>query len=514
MQLLPDVKPIPAWRCSAEACEKLQVLQCKMHGLTKSVAVFSENCYKVLQLDGSYFWINSTGGPGEYDPTLGLFGQRAAKPGEPLILVATEQEALRLVTLGFQAVCLAEPKLLEPGALEVLMEQVQTVTTDLRIWGHSGFTQRFRALEAFLQYLQSTGVFNIQTLADTRDKDLRTLKDSHIEDLIDSSPLVSWLPAGVMTGADLLDDLMARPESTKVSSYSTGFEPIDRADGGVRKGEVVTFTAGSGVGKSTIVREIAYHLGVKEGIKVGMIFLEESVDITALCLAAIRFNIPVGQIVGYPKSLTSKQWEDFKTCKEIRGNFVFYKHFGSLDSQELFSKIRYMIEYHQVDFICLDHISIAVSGMSSREGERKDIDILMTELATMAVTFNVGFLLVSHLSIPKGQQDKPHEEGGRVTMSQLRGSGAIKQLSHSIFALERNQQSEVSTKVLLRQLKGRLLGNTGPIGVLEYNRNTGRLRPSGDDPLEFEKQMRSAGRKGKPTGSQSTWQPKSFGELY
>ena len=65
----------------------------------------------------------------------------------------------------------------------------------------------------------------------------------------------------------------------------------------------------------------------------------------------------------------------------------------------------------------------------------------------------------------------PFENGGDITINNLRGSGGIKQLSDSIIALSRNQQAETeqernTTKVSV--LKNRYTGETGvsDMGIL------------------------------------------------
>ena len=71
-----------------------------------------------------------------------------------------------------------------------------------------------------------------------------------------------------------------------------------------------------------------------------------------------------------------------------------------------------------------------------------------------------------------------HEEGGRTTLGQLRGSAAIAQLSDTCIGLERNQQADdpaMRNRTIIRVLKNRYLGMTGPAAMLDFNVDTGRL---------------------------------------
>lgn len=125
--------------------------------------------------------------------------------------------------------------------------------------------------------------------------------------------------------------------------------------------------------------------------------------------------------------------------------------------------------------IFLDHISIVVSGMDTDGdgGERKAIDKLMTNLRSLVEETQCRMFVISHLKRP---EKKGHEEGAQVSLSQLRGSGAIAQLSDMVIGLERNQQGDTPNILTLRILKNRFSGETGVSGYLEYVSETGRLR--------------------------------------
>ena len=82
---------------------------------------------------------------------------------------------------------------------------------------------------------------------------------------------------------------------------------------------------------------------------------------------------------------------------------------------------------------------------------------------------------MSHLRRSSGQS---HEEGGRVSLSDLRGSQAIAQLSDMVIGLERDQQhddEEIRNTTVLRVIKNRYTGLTGPACYLHYDAATGRM---------------------------------------
>ena len=275
-----------------------------------------------------------------------------------------------------------------------------------------------------------------------------------------------YRPDGIIDAADLWEEV------TKVEVYEQHPYPwagLNEVTHGLRKGELVTVTSGSGMGKSSVVRELMYDL-IKSGYKVGGMFLEESVKRTVQGLMGVHANVPL-HLHGYEVEEDAMR-EAFEATAGT-GRVMLYDHFGSSDIDALMSKIVYLCQ-QGCDFVILDHVSMVVSGIGEGD-ERRLIDNLMTQLRTTVSRFGIGMIVVSHLKRPEGIS---HEEGGRTTLGQLRGSAAIAQLSDMCIGLERNQQSDdpaQRNRTILRVLKNRYSGQTGPACQLEYNIHTGRL---------------------------------------
>ncbi len=279
-----------------------------------------------------------------------------------------------------------------------------------------------------------------------------------------------WRPDGLIAGKDLWEDLIAPPKQ----GYSTPYPLMDSMIRGVRKGELCLFTAGSGIGKSTMVNEIGYHFITKHGLSIGVMALEESRKRTAERYVGMALNKPIHLERDGLDEVTIKEAFD-TTINNDR--FWLYDHFGSTDLDNLMAKIRYMIVALNVDFVILDHISIVVSGLDDiAESERKLIDKLMTRLRSLIEETGAGVLAIVHLKRPDG--GKSYNEGRQVTLTDLRGSGALEQLSDVVIALERNQQSsdeDTQNKSRVRVLKNRPVGTVGECDTLEFNTETGRL---------------------------------------
>ena len=274
-------------------------------------------------------------------------------------------------------------------------------------------------------------------------------------------------PDGIVSGVDLIDRVLQPPPPS--TPYPWG--GLNEKLRGMRRGELTTWCGGTGGGKSQVVREIAYALRSR-GEAVGIIALEESVVRAALA----QVSLEMGAKLHDPAVRASVGDEAIRKAAGVAlAGVHFYEHFGSVDPDVLLPRIRFMAKALDVRWIVLDHISIMISGNATEGDERKRIDELMTRLRMLVEELQVGVHIVSHLRKAGGT---PHEEGGRISMDDLRGSGAIKQVSDNIVALERDQQAEdaeVRNTTLARVLKCRLFGETGPASYLRYSSETGRI---------------------------------------
>ena len=244
-----------------------------------------------------------------------------------------------------------------------------------------------------------------------------------------------YTPSGVVNAKDLKDKYFNREKKDSVP-YPWG--GLNKKLYGLRQGELVTLTGGTGLGKSSITRELEHWLINNTEDNVGIVALEEHDMRTLDCLMSIEANdrlyvdhIREGYDQSYLDEIYSKIYDN--------GRVWIHAHFGSNDIDEIFSKIRFMIIGCDCKWIIVDHLHMLVS--SSTEGdERRTIDSIMTRLRSIVEETGAGMVLVSHLRRVEG--NRGHENGVTVGLNHLRGSQSIAQLSDCVIALERNQQSD------------------------------------------------------------------------
>ena len=285
-----------------------------------------------------------------------------------------------------------------------------------------------------------------------------------------------WTPDGIVAGINLYDDVM---KPVQRSDVDYPFGGLNQLTYGIRKEELVTVTAGSGLGKSQFLREIIWHILQNTEANIGMMFLEESTRKTGLSLMSLAANKPLHR----PDCKSTQQEKDDAFNQTLGTDRLYlFDHFGSSDVDNIVNRVRYLAKVARCDYVFVDHISIIVSAQSNGD-ERKAIDEIMTKLRMLVQETGISLVCVSHLKRP---DSRGHEEGAATSLSQLRGSGSIAQLSDMVIGLERDGQSDDAIKrntTYVRVLKNRFCGTTGKACALLYSLDTGRMSEVDEEAL-------------------------------
>ena len=270
----------------------------------------------------------------------------------------------------------------------------------------------------------------------------------------------TYRPDGIVEGRNLLE-LVTTPNLKCIHEYP--FEGLNKKLHGIRYGELITITSGTGSGKTSFCRHLATHL-LQKGERVGILELEASNRNTALGIMSCA--------VGEPLHIGEHGREELNSHFLVSlANYDLYLFdgFGSFEPDTVYSRIEYMASGLECRVIFLDHISILLSGLEG--DERRMLDQTMTRLRSLVERTGITLFLVSH--VRRTHSDQTHEEGARINLGHLRGSHSIGQLSDGIIALERDQQAAGSkAATTVRVLKNRYSGELGVACSLKYELNT------------------------------------------
>lgn len=266
----------------------------------------------------------------------------------------------------------------------------------------------------------------------------------------------TFTPTGLRLGRDMWADVETPPNYESVMYPWDGLNDLTY---GLRMSEFVLVVADTGIGKTTILKEIEYQIRKeKPDVGIGLLHLEETNADTALGLMSIEASLPL-HLPDIRETISKEDLRGYFDRIVDTDRLVVYDHFGSNNVQEILNKVRHM---HNLGcrYIVLDHLSIVVSDQSG--DERKQLDEIATKLKTLCMELNIAVIAVIHTN----------------RQGQVRGTAGVEQLSNIVLKLHREKLSEDPwrrnvIKVVVE--KNRFCGRTGPGAYLWYNPDTGRL---------------------------------------
>jgi twinkle protein len=300
------------------------------------------------------------------------------------------------------------------------------------------------------------GKVKVLTLAEAKDPNdyLKSGKREQFNREWWSAPV--FTPSGLKFTRDMWEEI-STPKNYETVPYP--WESLNAQTYGIRLSEFVVFTAETGVGKTSVIKEIEYNIRkASPKTAIGLLHLEETNSDTALGLMSIEANLPL-HLPDVRDTVKKEELRDYFDRVLNTDKLIVYDHFGSNSIQEILNKVRHM---HNLGckYIILDHLSIVVSDQSG--DERKQLDEISTKLKTLCMELNIAVIAVIHVN-RKGE---------------IRGTAGVEQLANIVIKLHREKLSEDPWRrnvVKLIVEKNRFCGRTGPGAYLHYNEFTGRL---------------------------------------
>ena len=279
-----------------------------------------------------------------------------------------------------------------------------------------------------------------------------------------------WWDAPIWTPTEirLIDDLW--DEIKEVKSYESVPYPWDglqRLTYGLRLSELVVFTADTGIGKTSVIKEIEHYILRSSPYGVGILHLEETNKETGLGLMSISANRPL-HLPDVREKVEEAELRRYFDDTYRDKRVVVWNHFGSNEIEDVLATVRHMYNLG-CRYIFIDHLSIVVSDQ--RGDERKQLDEVSTKLKMMAMELAICIVCVIH-------QNRKGE---------IRGTAGVEQLANIVIKLYRDIEADDdmmrnTTKLVVQ--KNRFCGRTGPACLLHYDASTGRLSELSEEEMK------------------------------
>ena len=422
---------------------------------------------------------------GSYNET-GLFGQQLFKGGKYVTITEGECDAMAAYELLGSKWAVVSIKRGAQGAVRDIKESLEFFDDFENVIVAFDNDKAGKEAAVKVARLFKPGKARILTLPNGFKDPNDMLKSNRHKDFVES-----WWASKVYTPSGVINVTEQREKfhnREKKQSVPYPYEGLNKKLYGLRQGELVTLTGGTGLGKSSVTREIEHWLVKQTQDNVGIIALEEDWRRTIDGILSIEANARLyidQEREKFSKEELDKMF-DILYDGENKNRVWVHSHFGTNDIDDIFTKLRFMIIGCDCKWVVVDHLHMLVSAVHDGD-ERRAIDSIMTRLRSLVEETGAGIILVSHLRRVDG--NKGHENGIEVSLSHLRGSNSIGQLSDCVIALERNQQSDdpdEARTTRLRILKSRYTGDVGMAARVIYDAETGRLSELTDEDIEFD----------------------------
>ena len=250
-----------------------------------------------------------------------------------------------------------------------------------------------------------------------------------------------------------------------ITGVPTGFADLDEMTTGFQSGDLVVIAARPSMGKTSLVLNMAQHVGTSTDMTVGFFSLEMSKEQLFMRMLTSEARIDAHRFrTGH---LTEKDYGKLShalgTLAEAR---VFIDDTASIGVLEMRAKARRLKAEHGLHMLIIDYLQL-MQGRGRFESRQQEVSAISRSLKGLAKELSVPIIALSQLSrAPEGRTDH------RPQLSDLRESGAIEQDADLVMFIYRPEVYEKEeTKPEDQGIAEIIVGKqrNGPIGTVRLS---------------------------------------------
>jgi replicative DNA helicase len=232
-----------------------------------------------------------------------------------------------------------------------------------------------------------------------------------------------------------MEDLERIHERTGLVGVPTGFRDLDEMLQGLQKGNLVIVAARPGIGKSSLVTNIARNVAVESRVPVALFSLEMSrveIGMRLLCSEArVQWHkVRAGMVA-------AEDWGRIVEAAEVLDPApLFIVDSGNVTIVDIRAKARRLKSQHALGVIIVDYLQLMTSHQRI-ENRQQEVAEISRSLKLLAKELDVPVIAVSQLNRdPERRTDK------KPQLADLRESGALEQDSDIVMFIHRDPLSE------------------------------------------------------------------------
>lgn len=220
-----------------------------------------------------------------------------------------------------------------------------------------------------------------------------------------------------------------------ITGVPTGFTEIDEMTAGLQPSDLIIVAARPSMGKTSLVLNIAQHVGTKTGMTVGFFSLEMSKEQLFLRLLTSEAAIDAHRLrTGFLGERDfPKISEAMLRLSEAR---IFIDDTASIGVLEMRAKARRLAAEHGLHLLIVDYLQL-MQGRGRFENRVTELASISRGLKSLAKELSVPIVALSQLS--RAPENRP---GKRPQLSDLRESGALEQDADVVVLIYREDMYE------------------------------------------------------------------------
>lgn len=386
---------------------------------------------------------------------------------EACLALHERREPIDPVTLGRELE--ARGQLAEVGGLAYIQQLVNVVPTAIHAEGYGRIVERTALRRRLL-----AAASEIAQLAYDEAEEIDETIDAAEQALFGVSQ--RRISRDMRPIADVIRDYYDRIEYLyehrgEPLGIPTGFVDLDKLLGGLQRSDLIIVAARPGVGKTSLMLNMALSAARRFHQRVAIFSLEMSNEQIVQRLVSGETGIDSQRLrLG---TLEEEEWPLFvQATSALSETLIFVDDTPSISALQLRTKARRLHAEHGLDLIIIDYLQL-MTGDNRSENRVQEISYLSRSLKGLARELNVPVLVASQLSRAVEQRSDK-----RPVLSDLRESGSIEQDADIVMFIYRDdvydEDSERRNVAELIVAKHR----NGPTGTVElyFQKNLTQFR--------------------------------------
>jgi len=220
-----------------------------------------------------------------------------------------------------------------------------------------------------------------------------------------------------------------------ITGVPTGFTELDEMMAGLQPSDLIIVAARPSMGKTSLVLNMAQHVGTQTDKTVGFFSLEMSKEQLFLRMLTAEARIDGHRLrTGF---LGERDFPRLTTAMETLGRAKIYiDDTASIGVLEMRAKARRLKAEHGLDLIIIDYIQL-MQGRGRFENRVNELASISRGLKALAKELQVPVVVLSQLS--RAPEQRPSK---RPQLSDLRESGALEQDADVVIMIYREEMYE------------------------------------------------------------------------